>query len=121
MRQAVTGSSAGNAASKPGPSRHDPMRWPGDPTHYYVAPGLVAATATSPDGSVEVYVGSRYRSALRPLHDPGFTWEQFDGGASPPRGCQEPMGVVVVPLAVVMRTSVLSAGTSAAFRPASCH
>lgn len=56
-----------------------PMRWPGDPTQHYVAPGLVVATAASPDGSVEVYAGSRYRSALRPLRDPGFTWERFDG------------------------------------------
>ncbi|MFF4894367.1 hypothetical protein [Micromonospora chersina] len=56
-----------------------PMRWPGDPTQHYVAPGLVVATATSPDGSVEVYAGSRHRSALRPLRDPGFAWERFDG------------------------------------------
>lgn len=56
-----------------------PVRWPGDPTRHYVAPGLVVATATSPDGSVEVYAGSRYRTALRPLREPGFTWERFDG------------------------------------------
>lgn len=56
-----------------------PMRWPGDPTQHFVAPGLVVATAASPDGSVEIYAGSRYRSALRPLRDSDFTWERFDG------------------------------------------
>ncbi|MEV0810914.1 hypothetical protein [Micromonospora sp. NPDC050200] len=55
-----------------------PMRWPGDPTHHYVAEGLVVTTAAAPDGSTEVYVGSRCRSALRSLRDPGFGWERFD-------------------------------------------
>ncbi|WP_406065294.1 hypothetical protein [Micromonospora sp. NBC_00860] len=56
-----------------------PMRWPGDPTQHYVAPGLVVTTAACPDGSVEVYAGSRYRSALRLLRAPDFIWERFDG------------------------------------------
>ncbi|NYF57954.1 hypothetical protein [Micromonospora purpureochromogenes] len=56
-----------------------PMRWPGDPTRHYVADGLVVTTAASPDGSIEVYAGSRHRSALRRLRDPGFVWERFDG------------------------------------------
>ncbi len=56
-----------------------PLRWPGDPTRHYVAPGLVVTTAASPDGSLEVYAGSRHRVALRPLRDPDFTWERFDG------------------------------------------
>jgi hypothetical protein len=56
-----------------------PLRWPGDPTRHYVAAGLVVATAASPDGSVEVYAGSRHRSAFRPLRDPGFAWDQFSG------------------------------------------
>ena len=56
-----------------------PMRWPYDPTCHYVAPGLVVTTATCPDGSIEVYAGSRHRSALRPLRDPGFAWDRFGG------------------------------------------
>ncbi|WP_157746093.1 hypothetical protein [Micromonospora purpureochromogenes] len=56
-----------------------PLRWPGDPTRHYVAPGLVVATATYDDASVEVYAGSRHRSALRPLRAPGFAWDQFGG------------------------------------------
>ncbi|MGC5331197.1 hypothetical protein [Micromonospora sp. DT62] len=54
-----------------------PMRWPGDPTRHYVSDGVVVTTATAPDGSIEVYAGSRHRSALRPLRD--AVWERFDG------------------------------------------
>ncbi|HEY0699688.1 MAG TPA: hypothetical protein VGD43_17970 [Micromonospora sp.] len=56
-----------------------PMRWPGDPTRHYVADGLVVTTATSANGSIEVYAGSRHRSALRALRDSNFVWERFDG------------------------------------------
>jgi hypothetical protein len=49
-----------------------PLRWP-------IAPGLVVMTSEYPDGSVEVYAGSRHRGALRPLREPGFAWQHFDG------------------------------------------
>jgi hypothetical protein len=56
-----------------------PLRWPTDPTHFAVAPGLVVMTSEYPDGSVDVCAGSRHRCALRPLREPGFVWERFDG------------------------------------------
>ncbi|MET8462433.1 hypothetical protein [Micromonospora zamorensis] len=55
-----------------------PMRWTGDPTRHYVAPGLVVTTTTR-DDTIEVYVGARHRCALRTLRYPGFRWDQFDG------------------------------------------
>jgi hypothetical protein len=56
-----------------------PLRWPIDPTRFAVAPGLVVMTAEYPDGSAEVWAGSRHRRALRPLREPGFAWQEFDG------------------------------------------
>lgn len=56
-----------------------PMRWPGDPTRHYVASGLAVTTAAADDGSVEVYAGTRHRSALRQLREPGFAWDEFSG------------------------------------------
>lgn len=56
-----------------------PMRTPVDPTQHYVAPGLVIATSTYPDGSVRVEPGSRHRSGLRPTRDTGIVWDRYDG------------------------------------------
>ncbi|MFB9238419.1 hypothetical protein ACFFWC_23280 [Plantactinospora siamensis] len=55
------------------------MRWTADPTRHYVAPGLVVSTIPLPDGAVEVCAGTRRRCALKPLREPGFAWENFDG------------------------------------------
>jgi hypothetical protein len=56
-----------------------PMRWPSDPTHYYVGQGVVAMVCDTGDDTFEVFLGSRHRSALRSLRDPGFTWQSFSG------------------------------------------
>ncbi|MEV4533878.1 hypothetical protein AB0J82_08600 [Asanoa sp. NPDC049518] len=56
-----------------------PMRWPSDPTHHYVAPGVVVMVCDLGDGDAEVYVGSRHRAALRPFRTPGFAWQAFNG------------------------------------------
>ncbi|SNS61313.1 hypothetical protein SAMN05421812_101113 [Asanoa hainanensis] len=56
-----------------------PMRWPTDPTHHYVGPGVVVMLCDPGDGDVEVYIGSRHRAALRPYRTPGFVWDSFSG------------------------------------------
>ncbi|MBM0259390.1 hypothetical protein [Micromonospora sp. 4G55] len=55
-----------------------PMRVPGDPTRHWVAPGLVAMAADYGDSGIWLSVGSRQRSALRPLRS-RLDWEQFNG------------------------------------------
>jgi hypothetical protein len=32
-----------------------------------------------PDGSVDVFAGTRHRYVLRSLRDPDFAWGRFDG------------------------------------------
>jgi hypothetical protein len=56
-----------------------PLRWPADPTRLYVGPGLAVAAAEVEPGVFEIYAGSRHRAALRPLREPGFDWEYFNG------------------------------------------
>jgi hypothetical protein len=48
-----------------------PMRVPADPTRLLVAPGVVGLAATTDDGT-EVFLGSRWPSALRPFRDAGW-------------------------------------------------
>ncbi|MEU4715625.1 hypothetical protein AB0F73_18465 [Micromonospora purpureochromogenes] len=55
-----------------------PMRVPGDPTRHWVAPGLVAMAADYGESGIWLSVGSRQRSALRPLRS-RLDWEQFNG------------------------------------------
>ncbi|PZG11320.1 hypothetical protein C1I95_27330 [Micromonospora craterilacus] len=55
-----------------------PMRVPGDPTRHWVAPGLVAMAADYGDSGIWLSVGSRQRSALRPLRT-RLDWERFNG------------------------------------------
>ena len=56
-----------------------PLRWPADPTRFAIARGVVVMTSALSDGSVGVNAGSRHRCGLRPLREPGFVWERFDG------------------------------------------
>ncbi|MFE9957177.1 hypothetical protein [Micromonospora sp. NPDC005299] len=55
-----------------------PMRVPGDPTRHWVAPGLVAVAADYGESGIWLSVGSRQRSALRPLRS-RLDWEHFNG------------------------------------------
>jgi len=55
-----------------------PLRIPADPTEFYVAPGLVAMISKCGDDWFELNVGSRCRSALRPMREPGFAWNIFN-------------------------------------------
>ncbi|SCE94619.1 hypothetical protein GA0074695_2356 [Micromonospora viridifaciens] len=55
-----------------------PMRVPGDPTRHWVAPGLVAMAADYGESGIWLSVGSRQRSALRPLRS-RLDWEHFNG------------------------------------------
>jgi hypothetical protein len=55
-----------------------PMRVPGDPTRLWVAPGLVAEAADLGESGIWLSVGSRQRSALRPLRS-RLDWERFNG------------------------------------------
>ena len=54
-----------------------PMRVPGDPTRHWVAPGLVAMAAGDERG-IWLSVGSRQRSAMRPLRS-RVNWGRFNG------------------------------------------
>ncbi|WP_426502835.1 hypothetical protein ACPPVO_35055 [Dactylosporangium sp. McL0621] len=66
-----------------------PIRWravqlipthrPTGSTHHYVGPGVVVTVRDQPDGSAQVWAGSRWRSALRPLRQLGFEWHAFSG------------------------------------------
>ncbi|GAA4606663.1 hypothetical protein BJY16_005941 [Actinoplanes octamycinicus] len=55
-----------------------PARFPADPTRIFVAPGIVAITFPGEDG-VGLTVGSRQRSALCEVREPGFDWTDFNG------------------------------------------
>lgn len=54
------------------------MRKPEDPTRHWVAPGLVAMATELGQSGIWLTVGSRQRSALRPLRS-RLDWEQFNG------------------------------------------
>lgn len=59
-----------------------PLRpfWPGAPTRFYVAPGLVLHVSTERDGSgFDAWAGATHRSALAPLADAAVDWNRFDG------------------------------------------
>jgi hypothetical protein len=55
-----------------------PMRWPADPTLFYAAEGIVAMASECGEDWFELYLGSRFRSALKPLRQPGFAWDTFN-------------------------------------------
>jgi hypothetical protein len=55
-----------------------PMRKPEDPTRHWVAPELVATATDLGESGIWLTVGSRQRSALRPLRS-RLDWEQFNG------------------------------------------
>lgn len=55
-----------------------PMRVPGDPTRHWTAPGLVAIAVDYGESGIWLSIGSRQRSALRPLRS-RLEWEQFNG------------------------------------------
>ncbi|GAB3798901.1 hypothetical protein [Micromonospora zhanjiangensis] len=55
-----------------------PMRVPGDPTRLWVTPGLVVEAADVGEDGIWLNVGSRQRSALRPLRS-RLDWERFNG------------------------------------------
>jgi hypothetical protein len=56
-----------------------PMRWPTGPTRHYVGPGIVIMVRDRANGTSDLWAGSRWRSALRPLRRPGFEWQGFSG------------------------------------------
>lgn len=58
-----------------------PLRpfWPGAPTRFYVAPGLVLHTTDEDDGSFSIWAGATHRRALAPLADAAVEWTHFDG------------------------------------------
>ncbi|AXQ55653.1 MULTISPECIES: hypothetical protein [Streptomyces] len=52
----------------------------GAPTTFLVAAGLVARTGPGwEEGSTEVHLGARHRSALRPFAPLDIAWQRFDG------------------------------------------
>ncbi|MCP3785362.1 MULTISPECIES: hypothetical protein [Micromonospora] len=55
-----------------------PLAVPADPTHLYVAPGLVALTAGL-HGGTHVFVGARQRASLRATRDWTTAWSTFNG------------------------------------------
>ncbi|GHJ43311.1 hypothetical protein Cs7R123_06530 [Catellatospora sp. TT07R-123] len=66
-----------------------PMRYPGDPTYLYAAPGVIATigtpyqhphdAGTPPDPDIwEVSIGARTPWPLQPFREPGFTWDNFN-------------------------------------------
>lgn len=61
-----------------------PLRWPHDPTSFYVGPGLVGMVTAGgggypkTDNTVSLYVGCRHRSLLRPVADAGVQWDVLD-------------------------------------------
>ncbi|MEV6602510.1 hypothetical protein AB0M36_37545 [Actinoplanes sp. NPDC051346] len=61
-----------------------PLRWPHDPTSFYVGPGIIAMVTAADggypqaDGTVSVHVGCRDRAVLRPLVDAGVEWDVLD-------------------------------------------
>jgi hypothetical protein len=59
-----------------------PLRpfWPGAPTRFYVAPGLVLHVSDGGgDNGFSAWAGATHRSALAPLADAPIEWDQFDG------------------------------------------
>ncbi|MEU1160375.1 hypothetical protein ABZ372_05980 [Streptomyces sp. NPDC005921] len=59
-----------------------PLRpfWPGAPTRFYVAPGLVLHVSDEGgDNGFSAWAGATHRSALAPLSDVPVEWDQFDG------------------------------------------
>ncbi|MFD7684539.1 hypothetical protein [Streptomyces sp. NPDC060187] len=59
-----------------------PLRpfWPGAPTRFYVAPGLVLYVSDEGgDNGFSAWAGATHRSALVPLADVPIEWDQFDG------------------------------------------
>ncbi|WP_280489665.1 hypothetical protein [Nocardia carnea] len=57
----------------------EPWRRPNESTHFYVAPGVIAATTNQGYGNTSVWVGAIHRSVLRPLRQLGIPWTNFDG------------------------------------------
>jgi hypothetical protein len=56
-----------------------PLTVPADPTHFYVAPGLVAFTTDLWGNGTHVYVGGRQRAALRATREWTTAWTRFNG------------------------------------------
>ncbi|MFC6022072.1 hypothetical protein ACFP2T_38655 [Plantactinospora solaniradicis] len=56
-----------------------PLSVPADPTHLYVAPGLVALTADLHGDGTHVFIGARQRASLRPARDWTTAWSRFNG------------------------------------------
>jgi hypothetical protein len=56
-----------------------PLSVPADPTHLYVAPGLVALTAGLHGDRTHVFVGARQRVSLRATRDWATAWSTFNG------------------------------------------
>ncbi|MBF9128310.1 hypothetical protein I0C86_04770 [Plantactinospora sp. S1510] len=56
-----------------------PLAVPADPTHLYVAPGLVVLTAGLYGDGTHVFVGARQRAALRAARDWATAWSTFNG------------------------------------------
>lgn len=53
---------------------------PDAPTHFLVAPGLVAAVVPSlGDGKVDIEIGAQHRSTLQQIHQVNIPWRHFDG------------------------------------------
>jgi hypothetical protein len=53
--------------------------WPGAPTRFYVAPGLVLLITDEGDDSFSTWAGATHRRALAPLADAAVEWTYFDG------------------------------------------
>ncbi|MEU4169593.1 hypothetical protein AB0F46_22280 [Streptomyces sp. NPDC026665] len=59
-----------------------PLRpfWPGAPTRFFVAPGLVLHVSDEGgDEGFSAWAGATHRSALAPLADVPIEWDKFDG------------------------------------------
>ncbi|MGW3153280.1 hypothetical protein [Streptomyces sp. NPDC001089] len=58
-----------------------PLRpfWPGAPTRFYVAPGLVLHITDERDDTFSTWAGATHRHALAPLADAAVEWTHFDG------------------------------------------
>ncbi|MCK8679352.1 hypothetical protein [Streptomyces lichenis] len=58
-----------------------PLRpfWPGAPTHFYVAPGLVVHVSSEDGEEFDVWAGATQRSALDRWADLPVDWTRFDG------------------------------------------
>ena len=58
-----------------------PLRpfWPGAPTRFYAAPGLVMYVSDGGNGEFDAWAGATCRSALAPLAELSVYWTRFDG------------------------------------------